>query len=94
MMTSITPVSLNNIEPLWRCGLKSVFSGEVHSRKGDSSYDDQWMLRLRCYVKLLRCYVCKKVYFHFFQKIVTDFASLISRGNLFHKRSAATTNDE
>ena len=32
-MTSIAPVSLNNIEIQWRCGLKSVFSGEVHSRK-------------------------------------------------------------
>ena len=32
-MTSIAPVSLNNIETQWRCGLKSVFSGDVHSRK-------------------------------------------------------------
>ena len=32
-MTSIAPVSLNNIETQWRCGLKSIFSGEVHSRK-------------------------------------------------------------
>ena len=46
-MTSIAPVSLNNIETQWRCGLKSVFSGEVHSRKRNSSYDGRWMLRLR-----------------------------------------------
>ena len=46
--TSIAPVSLNNIETQWRCGLKSVFSGEVHSRKRNSSYDCRWMLRLRC----------------------------------------------
>ena len=32
-MTSIAPVSLNNIDTQWRCGLKSVFSGDVHSRK-------------------------------------------------------------
>ena len=38
-MTSIAPVSLNNIETQWRCGLKSVFSVELHSRKRSSSYD-------------------------------------------------------
>ena len=33
-MTSIVPVYLNNInETQWRFGVKSVFSGEVNSRK-------------------------------------------------------------
>ena len=41
------PVSLNNIETQWRCGLKSVFSGDVHTWKRNSSYDSPWMLRLR-----------------------------------------------
>ena len=30
----------------------------------------------------------KRSVFNFFRKIVTDFASRISRGNLFHKRGA------
>ena len=42
----IALLSLNIIEIQSRCGLKSVFSGEVHSRKRKSSYDGRWMLRL------------------------------------------------
>ena len=36
----------------------------------------------------------KRCVFNYFRKIVTDFASRISKGNLFHKRGVATTNDE
>ena len=87
-MTFIVPASLNNIETLWRCELRSVFSGEVDSQKRSLSFDGWWMLRSGGRSNVKRCV------FSFFRKIVTDFASRISRGNLFHKRGPATTNDE
>ena len=49
IMTSIAPVSRHNIETNWRCGLKSVFSGEVHSRKRNSSYDGRSVIPGRAY---------------------------------------------
>ena len=67
-MTSIAPVSHNNIETQRRCGLKSVFSGEVHSQKRiHRNYDGRWMLILRC----VRPFI-------FSRKILTDFALRIS----------------
>ena len=87
-MTSIAPVSVKNIETQWRCGVKSVFSGEVHSRKRSSSYNCGGCSDEAGRSNVIRCV------FIFFRKIVTDFSSRISRGNLFHNCGAATTNDE
>ena len=64
-MTSIAPVSLNNIGTQWRCALKQYSVGRSIVGKG-----------IR-HMTVGGCADVKRCVFNFFRKIVTDFASRI-----------------
>ena len=81
-MTSMAP---NIATQLW-FGLEYVFCGDVHGRK--SSFCGCSAINRGGRSNVKRC-----VYISF-RKIETDISSRMSRGKLFHKRGAATTNDE